>query len=128
MTGSDYERELYDLIDDLPDWKVLRVAGSGIMANTDLLAGTKKLQPIAIEVKKKNNDRVYISKDQMSRFKEFAEVFGAEPLTALRFARPGRKKEWLIVEPDKFRETKKSWTIHRDRAKKVGLKLGEVFK
>jgi len=64
----------------------------------------------------------------MRRFLKFSEIFGAIPLTALRFAKAGRPKQWLIVEPDMYRQTKKSWTIKREEAKEVGRKFEEVFK
>ena len=78
--GSKVERELYQMFVD-NNYRAVRVAGSGTMENADcdILAG-KKGQKFAIEAKSCKKLPKYISKDQISRFMTFSDIFSSSKL------------------------------------------------
>ena len=124
--GSKIERELFKKFIDSGSYRVVRVAGSGTMENADcdLIAGQKNKGKYAIEVKSTKKKIQYISKEQMSKFLIFSEIFGLKPVIALRFNREG----WLFLKPNQFRHTGKNWAISLDQARKKGKKFSQFFK
>jgi len=125
--GSKTERELFKkFIKEDNRYRVVRVAGSGMMENADcdLIAGRKGKGKYAIEVKSTKKNTQYISKDQISRFVLFSEIFGLTPVIALRFNREG----WIFIRPKQLRNSGKNWAITLEEAKKKGKKFAQFFK
>ena len=122
--GSKIERELFQKFIDDNRYRVVRVAGSGTMENADcdLIAG-KKGKKFSIEVKSSKKQIIYISKDQISRFMAFSEIFKLTPVIALRFNREG----WLFINPKQLSDSGKNWGISLENAKKQGKKFAQFF-
>src|SRR3989338_10865054 len=93
--GSNVERELYQMFID-NTYRAVRVAGSGMMDNTacDLIAG-KQGKKFCIECKSSKKSYKYITKKQIEEFLVFSEIFGLEPVIAVRFNREG----WFFIHP-----------------------------
>jgi Holliday junction resolvase len=122
--GSKIERELFaKFIEN--GYRCVRVAGSGVMENADcdLLAGKKGGNKYAVEVKSSKVPVKYISKDQIERFVIFSEIFGLEPVVALRFNREG----WLFIHPRQLRDSGNMLTITLEEAKEKGKKFAQFF-
>lgn len=122
--GSKIERELFmKFIEN--GFRVVRVAGSGVMENADcdLIAGKKGNGKYAIEVKSSKKPFKYISKEQIESFMIFSEIFGLTPVVALRFDREG----WLFIKPNMLRDAGKNWTITIEEAKEKGKKFAQFF-
>lgn len=122
--GSKIERELFQKFIEDGSYRVVRVAGSGVMENADcdLIAG-KKGKKFAIEVKSSKKPVKYISKEQINNFVIFSEIFKLKPVIALRFNREG----WLFVHPKELRDCGKNWGITLEEAKKKGKKFAQFF-
>jgi len=123
--GSKVERELFQKFIEDGRYRVVRVAGSGLMENADcdLIAG-KKGKKFAIEVKSSKKPIKYISKEQINNFMIFSEIFGLKPVIALRFNREG----WLFINPRKLRNSGKNWVITLEDARKKGKKFAQFFR
>jgi len=138
--GSKAERELYDMFVE-NSFRAVRVAGSGMAENTacDLIAG-KVGKKYCIEVKSSKKPCKYISKKQIEEFIIFAEIFGLEPIIALRFNREG----WFFIKPKNLEASKskdfdsaqksgifdnsgKNWVISLEKARKKGKRFGQAF-
>lgn len=121
--GANAERELYDMFID-NSWRAVRVAGSGVMDNTscDLIAG-KPGKKYCIEVKASKKPVKYITKKQVEEFIIFAEIFGLEPVIALRFNREG----WFFIKPKSLEDSGKNWVISLEKARKRERDLGRLF-
>jgi len=126
--GSKLERELFQKFTQSPQYKVVRVAGSGTMENADcdLIVGRilKKGKKYAIEVKSSKKPVKYISKEQISKFIVFSTIFELKPVIALRFNHEG----WLFIHPKHLKDTGKNWVITLEEAKKKGKKFEQFFK
>jgi Holliday junction resolvase len=122
--GSKAERELYDLFVQ-NGFRAVRVAGSGMMENTscDLIAGKKGERKYAIEVKSSKSPLKYITKEQVEDFIIFSDIFGLEPIIALRFNREG----WFFVSPKLLRDSGKNWVISLEDAKTKGSRFSQFF-
>lgn len=122
--GSKAERELFQKFIE-NGYRCVRVAGSGTMENADcdLLAGRKGGEKYSIEVKSSKKPAKYISKDQIERFIIFSEIFGLNPVVALRFNREG----WIFINPDQLRDTGNNWAITLEEAKEKGKKFSQFF-
>lgn len=122
--GSKYERELFQKFIE-NNYRAVRVAGSGTMdkADCDLIAG-KKGKKYSIEVKSSKKPVKYIPKEQIEQFMIFSEIFGLNPVIALRFSREG----WLFLHPKYFRNVGKNFSITLNEAKKKGKKFAQFFK
>jgi len=123
--GSRTERELYQLFVE-NNYRAVRVAGSGMMENADcdILAGKKGKGKYAIEAKSTKQPIQYISKDQISRFMTFAEIFGLKPVIAVRFNRVG----WYFFDPKKhLKDSGKNWGIKLKDAKTKGKQFSQFF-
>jgi len=123
--GSKVERELFQKFIEDGRYRVVRVAGSGLMENADcdLIAG-KKGKKFAIEVKSSKKPIKYISKEQINNFMIFSEIFKLTPVIALRFNREG----WLFIHPRKLKDSGKNWAITLKDAKEKGKRFAQFFK
>lgn len=123
--GSNIERELYKKFIENA-YRAVRVAGSGMMENTDcdLIAGKKRKGKYAIEVKSSKKPFKYISKRQIKNFLIFSDMFGLKPVIALRFWR----EDWIFIHPRDLRDSGKNFVITLKNAKKKGKKFSEFFK
>ncbi len=121
--GSKAERELFQMFID-NNYRAVRVAGSGAMENADcdLIAG-KKGKKYCIEVKSSKKPVKYISKEQISNFIVFSEIFKLKPVIALRFNREG----WLFIHPKSLRDSGKNFVISLEDARKKGKKFAQFF-
>jgi len=122
--GSKIERELFQKFVE-NNYRVVRVAGSGMMENADcdLIAGKKGKKKYAIEVKSSRKPVKYISKEQIENFLIFSDIFGLTPVIALRFNREG----WLFIHPKKLKDSGKNFVITLEEAKKKGKKFAQFF-
>ncbi|MBI5148233.1 Holliday junction resolvase, partial [Candidatus Pacearchaeota archaeon] len=99
--GANAERELLHML-----WQkgfaCARVAGSGKIPepSCDLVAG-KFRKKYAIECKTSKDKKRYIDSKQISDFLIFSEIFGLEPVMAIRFNR----EDWLFLHPEKLEKT-----------------------
>ncbi|MBT4135860.1 Holliday junction resolvase [archaeon] len=121
--GSRTERELFQMFVD-NSFRAVRVAGSGMMENADcdILAG-KKGRKYCIEAKSTKKPIQYITKDQISRFMTFSEIFGLKPVIAVRFNRVG----WYFLEPKHLENSGKNWGISLKKAQLKGKRFGQFF-
>ena len=123
--GSKTERELYQLFVD-NHYRAVRVAGSGMMENADcdIIAGKKGGgRKYCIEAKSCKKLPKYISKDQISRFMTFSDIFGLRPVIAIRINRIG----WIFLNPKGLKNSGKNWAINNEIIKKKGKKLAQFF-
>ena len=122
--GANAERELLRML-----WQngfaCARVAGSGSMPepSCDLVAG-KFNKKYAIECKTSKDKKRYIDSKQISEFLVFSEIFGLEPVMALRFNR----ENWIFLHPSKLEKTEKGLAISLEDAKKLGKSFDEFIK
>jgi len=123
--GSKVERELFQIFVD-NCYRAVRVAGSGMMENADcdIIAGKKGAGKFAIEVKASKKPIKYITRDQISRFVGFADIFGLKPVIALRFNREG----WFFIHPKFLKDTGKYWAVSLELCRKKGKRFGQFFK
>ena len=123
--GSNIERELFKKFIE-HDYRVVRVAGSGTMENADcdLLAGKKGKGKYAIEVKSSKKPYKYITKEQIKNFMTFSDMFGLNPVVALKFSRNG----WFFLHPKHLKEIGKSFMITLEDAEKKGKEFSDFFK
>lgn len=122
--GANAERELLHML-----WQkgfaCARVAGSGKIPepSCDLVAG-KFRKKYAIECKTSKDKKRYIDSKQISDFLIFSEIFGLEPVMAIRFNR----EDWLFLHPEKLEKTEKGLAISLEDAKKLGKTFEEFAK
>ena len=123
--GSKVERELYQIFVE-NNYRAVRVAGSGTMENADcdILAGKKgKGRKYAIEVKSCKKLPKYISKDQISRFMTFSDIFGLKPVIAIRINQLG----WFFLNPQSMEQSNKNWIVNLEVIRKKGKKFAQFF-
>ncbi len=121
--GSKAERELLDMfIKD--NFRCVRVAGSGMMENSDadLIAG-KIGQKYSIEVKSTKKTSKYITKEQMNNFIVFSEIFGLTPVIAVRFNRIG----WFFLNPGDLEDSGKNWVVNMELIRTKGKRFAQFF-
>ena len=121
--GSKVERELFQMFVD-NSYRAVRVAGSGMMENADcdIIAG-KKGKKYCIEVKASKKPVKYITKDQISRFMVFSDIFGLKPVIAIRFNQIG----WFFLHPKYLEDSGKNFVINLERARKKGKRFAQFF-
>ncbi|MBD3252144.1 Holliday junction resolvase [Candidatus Pacearchaeota archaeon] len=121
--GSKTERELLQIFID-NNYRAVRVAGSGVMENSDcdLIAG-KKGSKYAVEVKASKKPVKYITKQQIENFMIFSEIFGLKPVIAVRFDRLG----WFFINPKYLKECGKNWMVNIETARKKGRRFSQFF-
>ena len=122
--GINAERELIHLFWS-NGWVSARVAGSGSSTypSCDLLA-SNRLRKLAIECKITKSESKYFVKDDIKKFKRFADAFGAEPWIAIKFKKSG----WFFLNLDDMKETSKCFVIERNLAEKKGFLFEELIK
>ena len=123
--GSKTERELYQIFVD-NHYRAVRVAGSGMMENADcdIIAGKRGGgRKYCIEAKSCKKLPKYISKDQISRFMTFSDIFGLKPVIAIRVNRVG----WVFLNPKDMKISGKNLAINNEIIKKKGKKFAQFF-
>jgi Holliday junction resolvase len=122
--GSKTERELYQMFVD-NHYRAVRVAGSGTMENADcdIIAG-KKGEKYCIEVKSSKKTSKYISKEQVSKFLVFSDIFKLTPVIAIRFNHVG----WFFINPKKLKDSGKNLVITLEGVRKKGKRFAQFFK
>lgn len=115
------ENELFDILRS-EGWAVCRTAGSGTKrdADCDLITG-RKGKIYALEAKSTKKESIYISKDQIKRFKSFCDELGVEPIVAARFPR----ESWRFYREHMLSETGKSFKVTKDD---IYCSFEEIFK
>jgi len=121
--GINAERDLLHKFWSVDNWSAVRVAGSGSMKypSADILA-SNKLRKLAIECKTSIDGCKYLPKEAVEQLKSFADIFGAEPWIAIKF----KGYEWYFISLDDMLETKKSFIIDVNGAKRKGLLFEEM--
>ena len=121
--GTKYENELYDLL-VRGGYRCIRCAGSGTKeeSNADLIAG-KKGEKFAIEAKSSKKPVKYISKEQISNFIVFSEIFGLKPIIAVRINRLG----WFFINPKDMDDSGKNWVINEEIIRRKGKRFAQFF-
>ena len=107
--GSKAERELVSMLWG-SNMSAVRVAGSGTsrFPCPDIIASNGN-KVLAIECKSTKNDKKYFNPEQIRQLKDFSEMFGAQPLLAIKFS-----SNWLFFNIDDLRETKKGLVINKE--------------
>jgi len=123
IKGTIAEREILHLFWK-NSWACIRVAGSGSMKYPcpDLLAGNN-LRKLAIECKAINDNKKYLTKQEVSDLIEFARRFGAEPWIAIKFIGDG----WYFLNPEDMQINSSTISISLEEAKKKGLSFDELI-
>lgn len=122
--GANNERELLHML-----WQAgfacARVAGSGkiLEPSCDLLAGKSK-RKYAIEVKSSKAKKKYISKEQIEQFLIFSEIFGLQPIIAIKFNHKG----WFFLRPEQLDRTPAGLAVSPELAKNKGKSFEEFVK
>jgi len=121
--GSNAERELVEIFVS-NNYRAVRVAGSGVMENSDcdLIAG-KKGSKYCIEVKSSKKPFKYISKKQIENFIIFSDIFSLKPVIAIRFNRLG----WFFLKPKDLKKSEKNFVIDLDVVRKKGKRFSQFF-
>jgi Holliday junction resolvase len=121
--GISYERELIHMFWKA-GWAAVRVAGSGNTQypSADIIAGTVG-RKLVIECKSAKNNSIYIPKQDIAAFQEFAKLFGAEPWIAVRF----NKTQWHFISMDNLQLTENCAVITTENIKYKGLLFEEVL-
>lgn len=105
-------------------FRAVRVAGSGMMENTscDLIAGNGK-RKYSVECKASKNKNKYITKKQIEELMIFSEIFGLEPVVAIKFNRQG----WYFLHPRELEDSGKHLSVSLDLVKEKGKRFGQMF-
>jgi len=121
--GANAERELYQMFID-NNFRAVRAAGSGMMENTscDLIAG-KTGKKFCVECKASKKTSKYITKKQIEEFMIFSEVFGLEPVIAIRFNREG----WFFLSPLDLVDSGKNFVVSLNLAREKGKRFSQYF-
>lgn len=122
--GSKAERELVKMFTE-KGWRAVRVAGSGVNDDSpcDLIAGKAGKKSFAVEAKSSKKSIIYISHSQINDFIIFANIFGLNPVIALRFNYEG----WLFLSPDHLKNTGKYYAVSLTLAKEKGHRFSQFF-
>ena len=107
--GSAAERELLQMFWG-SKWVALRVAGSGSspFPCMDLLAGNGS-KSLAVECKSTKYNKQYFKPEQIKQLKYFSNLFGAEPLIAVKFG-----IEWKFFNVSDLKPTKKGFVVDKN--------------
>jgi Holliday junction resolvase len=122
--GANAERELYGMFIE-NSFRAVRVAGSGMMENTscDLLAGKAGNKKYCVECKASKSPNKYITKTQIEDFMIFSEIFGLEPVIAVKFNWQG----WFFLSPRELVDSGKNWVVSLDLVKEKGKRFSQYF-
>ncbi|MBU3913546.1 MAG: Holliday junction resolvase [Nanoarchaeota archaeon] len=121
--GARCENELYDILVK-GGYRCIRCAGSGTKeeSNADLIAGNKN-RKFCIEVKSSKKTDKYITKKQIEEFMIFADLFGLEPVIAVKFNRQG----WFFLSPRELEDSGKNWKVSLKIAQEKGKRFSQFF-
>jgi len=121
--GARCENELYDLFIEA-GYRCIRCAGSGTKKEScaDLIAGNKN-RKLCIEVKSSKKTSKYITKEQISDFLVFSEIFGLEPVVAVKFNRKG----WFFLNPKDLVDSGKNLVVSLELAQEKGKRFSQFF-
>lgn len=120
--GIQAERELIHLL-----WSAglaaARVAGSGSSRypSCDIIAGGSG-QLFAFECKSVKQGNRYLDKQSVADFLRFAQMLGAQPWIAVRYA----KEQWHFIMPEDLVETHAAHGVSLAVAQRRGLLLDEL--
>ncbi|MCS7103005.1 MAG: Holliday junction resolvase Hjc [Candidatus Korarchaeum sp.] len=116
-----------DLLEKL--WKLgvgaVRVAGSGVSAHpsTDIIAGFKGRIAV-IEVKVSSKDTIYIPPEEVKSINLLAEIMGADPWLAVKFA--SDRKGFYMLRLNEAKELRSGYlAIDKDLARSKGISVEE---
>ena len=112
IKGSAAERELVSMLWG-SNWAAVRAAGSGVSRFycPDVIASNGN-KTIAFECKSTKHKHQYFDPGQISDLKEFARVFKAEPILAVKFS-----AEWRFFKIEDLEKTKNNFVITYDSEK-----------
>ena len=112
IKGAEAERELVSMLWG-SNWAAVRAAGSGVSRFycPDVIAsnGTKT---IAFECKSTKHKYQYFEPQQIKDLQEFAKVFKAEPVLAVKFS-----AEWKFFGIEDLEQTKNNLVVTSDSTK-----------
>jgi len=116
--GAKAERELVEMLHKL-GYVAVRVAGSGTsrFPCPDVLASNGE-RSLAIECKATKQKNQYFSKNQIIELEQFAKIFGADPMCAIKFS-----TDWHFIEPHRLRDSGTCHATDRKHIKLEGCKL-----
>ncbi|NQU78249.1 Holliday junction resolvase [Candidatus Woesearchaeota archaeon] len=120
--GINAERELIHLFWQ-NGWTACRVAGSGSIKYPcpDIIAGNN-VRKMAIECKVTKNIRQYFSKKQIGELIEFANRFGAEPWTAVKF----NNVAWYFLTIEDLNKSGENYSTSIQNSKRKGFSFDEL--
>jgi len=121
--GSNAERELIHKF-WANGFAAIRSAGSGSMKypSPDLLV-SKNSRILAIECKATKDTSKYFEKREISDLQEFARLFNAEPLVAVRF----KGQDWVFLSTYHLDEKGKSYMINIELAQQRGFSFEDLL-
>lgn len=121
--GINAERDLIHKFWGVENWGAVRIAGSGSsrFPSPDIVAGNGP-RKLAIECKSSKKPFKYLTKEETEQLKLFASIFGAEPWIAVKF------DKWFFLSLEDLKETKKSFVISLEGAKRKGILFEELVK
>jgi len=121
--GSNAERQLVAKF-----WKhgyaSIRVAGSGSsrFPCPDILTSNGK-KTLAIEAKATKKEYQYFRRDQIDELIKFSQVFGAEPILAIKFS-----SSWFFFKIKNLTQTTKgAYTIHKKNAEELSTPFEDLI-
>jgi Holliday junction resolvase len=121
--GTHAERDLIHLF-WAQGWAALRAAGSGSsqFPCPDVIA-SNNIRKLAIEAKLTTETKKYFTKKEITELQYFAQKFGAEPWTAIKFFR----EPWLFLSLEDLEESGNSYSASLELAKRRGLTFEELI-
>ena len=123
IKGINGEREIIHLFHKY-GWNAIRVAGSGSSRypSPDILAGNGS-RIIALECKIIKSKTIYIQKTDIEQLNIFAQGFGAEPWTGIKF----QKDQWYFLPLHDLEQSQLSYVINHLFAKQKGFVFEELI-
>ena len=118
--GSNAERELIHLFWK-NKWAAMRAASTKHPC-PDIIAGNN-LRRYAIECKVTKDIRQYFTKNEIKELKEFANLFGAIPLIAIKF----NNVNWFFFGLEDLRETEQNYVVSLKEANTKGLLFKDII-
>ena len=120
--GIRFERELIHALWN-EGFAAVRCAGSGSMRHPspDIVASNGKIT-IAIEAKVRDKLPLYIHGEEVEELVTFSNIFGAEPLIALKV----KGEKWRFFTIDQLAETEKGYKIGKENFY-LGKEFGEII-
>ena len=121
--GINAERELIHLFWQA-GWAAVRIAGSGSSQypSADIIAGNTK-RKLAIEAKITKEQSKYFTEQEISQFKQFSGLFGAEPILAIKF----KSQPWYFTKITDLSRSGKNLVISAFTAKKQGQTFDKLI-